>query len=153
MQFHEKKQTKDDCDNDWFYNKITPQDDDPYFSKWHDWGRFEKCCWLWASENAMLYRQFGPAMKFELLLKDYEYLKSNLLDVLQLDIAKSTWEKERHIKSKNRTVHFVCEPYRNWPAEWQDSFWKICGEMMEINGYNLYAPLGTISIPQVWRGQ
>jgi len=122
--------------NSWFYNKITPQNDDPYFSKWHDWGRFEKCCWVWASENSMLYRQFGPAMKFELLLKDYEYFKSNLLDELQLDINKNIWEKERLIKSKNRTVRFTIKPYKNWPVVWQDSFWEICGEMMEKHGYS-----------------
>lgn len=121
--------------NNWFYNNIIPQNDDPYFSAWHSMERFEKCCWVWESENAMLYSTFGPAMKFELLLNDYEYLKSNLLDVLHLDISKEIWEKERLIKSENRTKQFTCEPYSKWPVVWKDAFWKICGDMMQKHGY------------------
>lgn len=37
--------------NNWFYNTIIPPNDDPSFSTWHHWGRFEKCCWFWASEK------------------------------------------------------------------------------------------------------
>lgn len=120
----------------WYYSKITPQIGDPYFNEWHNMSQFEKCCWVWASENAILYKQFGQAMKFELLLNDYEYFKSNVLDALGLNISKELWQKERLIKSENRTKKFLCESYENWPSTWKDFFWKICGDMMLKNGYD-----------------
>ncbi len=121
--------------NHWFYNKIIPRYDDPYFNAWHTMNQFEKCCWIWASENAMLYRQFRQAMKFECLIDDYEYLKSKLLDVLYLNISKEIWKKEILTKSENSTKQFLCEPYGNWPTIWKDSFWEICGDMMQKHGY------------------
>ncbi len=121
--------------NHWFYKKMIPQHDDPYFNAWHSMSQFEKCCWVWASENAMLYKQFGPALKFEILMKDYKYLQSNLLDVLHLNISKETWKKEILTKSENSTKQFLCEPYGNWPTTWKDSFWEICGDMMQKHGY------------------
>jgi hypothetical protein len=117
------------------YNKIKPQENDPYFHKWDKWGCFEKCCWIWAYENSMLYRQFGPAMKFELLLEDYGYVQANLFEKLKINISKSIWEKERFLKSANKTKQFTIKPYEKWPVAWKDSFWEICGEIMETHGY------------------
>ncbi len=119
----------------WYYSQIKPKHSDPYFNKWRNWGRFEKCCWLWASENDILYQQFGAAIQFELLLTDYNYFKSNMLDVLNLVISESLWEKERQVKSDNKTRQFKCPPYEDWRPSWKDSFWEICGKVMDKNGY------------------
>jgi len=121
--------------NNWFSNRIIPSNENLYFNAWSCMGRFEKTCWVWASENAILYKQFGTAMKFELLLENYEYFKSNLLDILHLDISNEIWQKERLIKSENRTKKFICDPYSEWPIAWKDTFWEICGDMMQKHGY------------------
>jgi len=119
----------------WYYNNIKPKYDDPYFKKWGNWGRFEKCCWYWASENKKLYKQLGTAIQFELLLTDYDYFKSKMLDVLKIEISKTLWENERKFKSANKTSLFKCPSYEDWPSPWKDSFWKICGNVMANNGY------------------
>ena len=119
----------------WYYNKVTPRPGDPYFSTWGTMNTFEKCCWVWASENALLYKHFGAAMKFEILLKDYQYIKSNLFDVIHLNISKAEWDKERVIKSENRTKKHTYDQYENWSTECKDTFWKICGDMMQKHDY------------------
>lgn len=120
----------------WLYKKISPKHDDKFLNAWPTMNQFEKCCWVWASENTILYEQFGPALKFEILLKDYIYFKSKLLDPLDLNIGIDEWQKERLIKSENKTKKFTCEPYSQWSVVWKDTFWKICGDMMQKNGYH-----------------
>ena len=127
--------SRDIFSDNWLYNSITPAQDDPYYSKWSEWGPFEKSCWLWASENALLYNQFGEAFKFEKIISDYSYFKANVIGPIQVAISESTWANEIRVKSENRTLQYKIDPYETWSKEWKRIFWEICGKMMETHGY------------------
>jgi len=121
--------------NNWHYNSITPRKNDPFYNSWEKRTQFEKCCWLWASENQFLYNLFGNGIKLEKIVSDYNYFKSKIIEPTKISISRSIWEKERKIKSINTTVHHKIETYDRWPNEWKKVFWNICGEIMELNGY------------------
>jgi hypothetical protein len=123
--------------DNWYYKSIIPGIDSPYKADWEQWGQFEKCCWHWASDNKILFDRFGRGINFETLLEDYDYLKEKILDPLQLDVTEGVWQVERLVKSDNRTRQFTVPAYRDWSPAWIKSFGEICGEMMEIHGYQV----------------
>jgi len=113
---------------------ITPPVGDPFRSRWNSWGKFEKCCWLWAAENEILHQQFGDGLKFELLIKDYKYLDDNLLSPLKIDIPRQVWDYER-INKSDATTQFALDSYENWQTSQQQTFWEVCGTMMDRHEY------------------
>ena len=121
--------------DEWFHQTIHPSENDPYLEDWQQWGAFEKCCWLWASENVLLKHALGKAFRLEQLLNDYDYFKDHILSPTGLDISQPVWESQREVKSMNHTRAYTAPHYSEWSKEWQTTFWDICGEVMQENGY------------------
>ncbi|MHA1249439.1 MAG: sulfotransferase [Candidatus Helarchaeota archaeon] len=118
-----------------YTNDIYPIGNDPYKDLWKKMSRFEKVCWYWQNEHLYLTQKLGPGVQFEKILSDYEYFKHNILDPLDLKISKNLWEKYRS-KKINITTKYKFPPWNQWDNVKTNIFWKICGRVMELNGYN-----------------
>ena len=114
---------------------IKPPTTDPYASKWQGMSRFEKICWQWQFDNRFIREATGHNIKFEQLRSDYNYFKATLLDYLELDISKATWES--YVSQKqNITPTYRLPHWKDWTAEQQNTFEQICGDEMRACGYS-----------------
>jgi len=64
----------------------------------------------------------------------YKYFKEHLLDPLELNISKETWQKEVN-SPKNITNTYTTPHWTEWEKEKMDVFNEICGDTMRVNGY------------------
>ena len=114
---------------------ITPPADDLYYEKWHTMTRFEKVCWKWQHENKTLRATINHSIQFERLVKDYDYFKKEILNLLNIHITKEKWQyhinQPKHASPRHRIPH-----WSEWDKQLIHQFEEICGEEMEANGYS-----------------
>lgn len=113
---------------------IHPPKADEYSEKWDDLSRFEKLCWLWTADNKFIRENTNHTIKFELLRKDFDYFKTNVLDFLELEMGADIWHAEIN-KVYNSTPRYTFPDFEDWSAEHKKQFEKICGEEMAQYGY------------------
>ena len=113
---------------------IFPTSDDPWKQKWPEMSRFQKLCWYWWVENDYLSRNIDHHVKFENLISDYDYFKTQLLDKIHLNIPKHKWEEEVN-KPKNITKKQSVPHWKEWDSNMTDQFNEICGDLMKKFGY------------------
>jgi len=65
---------------------VHPPPGDPYHEQWNSMSRFQRLCWLWQADNAFIRTSLDHTVRFELLLSDYDYFKSELLDYVGLEV-------------------------------------------------------------------
>lgn len=115
---------------------IHPPEPSPYAQRWSSMTRFEKVCWLWAEENRYLRENIPTTVRFECLVRDYEYFRARLLEPISAHIGVETWSRycrEAHNPSPAQTFPH----WRSWNREQRCVFSEICGTEMEVNGYEL----------------
>lgn len=117
-------------------SKIYPLPDDPWYDKWQIMNRFEKICWYWQMENKFLREHIPKRIHFEKILEDYDYFKENLLSPLGLDIPIEIWEKHTQ-KKINPSSKYILPHWKEWDKELLEKFYRICGEEMIKNGYQI----------------
>ncbi|MFX1500555.1 MAG: sulfotransferase [Promethearchaeota archaeon] len=105
-------------------------------AKWAHIGRFEKLCWYWKIENEYLNENIEKTIMFEKLLSDYEYFKTEILDLLDLKISKKIWLESIN-KPQNITKKHTFDHWTKWNEDYKIKFEQICGELMRKNGYQL----------------
>jgi hypothetical protein len=113
---------------------IFPPKEDPYSERWSGMSRFEKLCWLWATDNKFIRETVGHTIKFEELRKDFDYFDKNVLQYLNLDVSADDWKAEMEVVY-NSTPRYTFPKYLNWNSENKKHFERICGEEMAIYGY------------------
>jgi hypothetical protein len=133
---------------------IVPPDRDPYAGEWDRMNRFQKLCWYWMHTNEFLNSEIRGFVRFEDLIRDYEYFKHSILEPTGLDISYELWKSQRNKPrntSKRRNLrkrikqklYFrkpteIIRPIPHW-SRWDDlktgQFDEICGETMKKFGY------------------
>lgn len=113
---------------------IYPPKSDVYSGIWEELSRFEKLCWLWAADNKFIRENTTHSIKFELLRKDFDYFKTNVLDFLELEMEADIWHSEIS-KVYNSTPRYTFPEFKDWSTEHKKQFEKICGEEMAQYGY------------------
>lgn len=135
---------------------IIPMDDNSYAMDWNRYSRFQKLCWYWNITNRYLMEKLGTVVRFERLIKDYDYFTREITKKVGITISRNTWKYSINnpentsdfsligslvtkIKSKiirKDIPHFT--PLPHWP-DWNDrlkaDFYEICGETMKQIGY------------------
>jgi hypothetical protein len=115
---------------------IHPPERSRYAQRWSDMTRFEKVCWLWSEENRYLRETIPTTVRFECLIRDYDYFRARLLEPISSSIGVDTWSRycrETHNPSPAQTFPH----WRSWNREQRHVFSEICGTEMEVNGYEL----------------
>lgn len=115
---------------------IHPKEDDPWSSTWPRMSRFERCCWYWMVENRYLRTCTDRTVRFEGLLSDYDYLRRNLLDPINLHVAQGQWRSAVK-RPENKTERYRIPHWSHWDADTKDVFERICGKEMRRNGYEI----------------
>jgi hypothetical protein len=113
---------------------IFPAKDDAYAEDWPNMSRFEKLCWLWASDNQLIRKTVGHTIKFETLRNDFDYFDENVLAFLNLDVNPAVWKSEMDVVY-NSTPTYTFPKYSNWSTENKKHFERICGAEMAVYGY------------------
>jgi len=113
---------------------VYPNDSEPFAATWKDLDRFQKVCWLWASDNRFIRTHVHHCVKFELLTRDFDYFEHNILDYLGLKMAADDWSKEV-ARVNNPTPRHTFPKYSDWSPQQKASFEKICGEELAAYGY------------------
>lgn len=116
--------------------RIKPPKSNPWYDKWDTMNRFERLCWYWDVENRYMIENIDRIIYFEKLLSDYDYFNKNLLEPLNLEITKETWENEISAP-KNITKKHAIPRWNEWCPEKLKSFYEICGETMQVLGYKV----------------
>ena len=122
-------------DNYWYSQPIKPVPCEPYYEHWDKMSKFEKCCWFWMNENRMLKNEIENMIFFEKLISDYDYFRSSLLEPIGIEIPESLWAR-KHNKPLNQTKKHEFPKWNHWDKEHTETYWKICGNLMEELGYS-----------------
>jgi len=102
--------------NDPMAQYIHPSTGDPYNNLWGEMTRFEKLCWMWSADNRMMREHLKHTIKFELLLNDYDYFKTKIIDFLEISIDVDTWNKCVTVV-KIHTPKYRMPAYDNWSKQ------------------------------------
>jgi len=115
---------------------IYPKEGDPYKEKWLEMSRFEKLCWYWQEENRYLRENIQNLVKFEEILKDYEYFRNNILEKIGICLSEEIWKREVN-NPKNVTKEYSIPPWSEWDKKKKDIFKEICASEMRKNKYEI----------------
>ena len=115
---------------------IIPKKGDQWYNEWTNMNRFERLCWYWDIENRYLGESIDNIIKFEKLISNYEYFRTNLLIPLNLEISEEIWQKE--VKTpKNITPKHNLPHWTKWDQHKKEKFFEICGDTMNNLGYSV----------------
>jgi hypothetical protein len=115
---------------------IHPPEDSRYGQTWPRMTPFEKVCWLWTEENRYLRQHISTTVRFERLLRDYDYFRMHLLEPISARVTADTWQRycrERHNPSPTLSFPHWCD----WSRDQKRIFDEICGSEMHAQGYEL----------------
>ena len=133
---------------------VVPKDDDPYAERWADLSRFQRLCWYWSHTNEQLAAKIDGCVRFEMILRDYGYLKERVLDPIGVRIPAAVWRREvGRPRNTSRSYRFRAAAYgllrgrsrltrvdpiphwSRWDERRTSEFWDICGPTMRRLGY------------------
>jgi len=113
---------------------IFPAKGDAYSEDWSNMSRFEKLCWLWASDNQFIRETVGHTVKFENLRVDFDYFDEYVLCYLDLKVDADAWKSEMEVVY-NSTPRYTFPKYADWSTENKKHFDRICGKEMAYYNY------------------
>jgi hypothetical protein len=122
--------------NDPMAKLIRPAPQDPYAEEWGSMSRFEKLCWLWQEDNRFMRETIGHTVKFELLVSDYEYFRTRLLEHVGLSVTHDDWAAHTP-QIINKTPTYRMPAFEEWDPAERHAFDRICGDEMAANGYSV----------------
>lgn len=119
------------------HDPVRPLPGDPFAERWASMTPYQKACWWWMDAYRTLLQDLpgAPVIHFEKTLRDYDYLKSHVLDPLGLDVSREQWAAHKARKSENAAEVYRVPHWREWSDEQKAFFDEVCGEMMERLGY------------------
>ncbi len=119
------------------HDPVRPLPGDPFKERWDSLSPFERACWWWMDSYRMLLDHLPqqPILQFEKTLRDYDYLKANVLDPIGLKISQETWAAHKARPSKNSATEYRVPHWREWTDAEKKFFDDTCGETMERLGY------------------
>lgn len=104
---------------------------------WSKFNRFERITYLWAAENKYMREHSDLTIRFEDMVSDYTYFKTNILDVLGLDLDYQTWVESTQKKvNKTKQVKSDTE-YTGWSDTQKEFFRLHCSDEMIRSGYTM----------------
>jgi hypothetical protein len=115
---------------------VHPPPGDPYYEQWSSMSRFQRLCWLWQADNSFIRASLDHTIQFELLVSDYDYFKSELLDYVGLELDSDTWQGFVGRRT-NRTPLYRMPPWPEWAPGEREDFERICGAEFVASGYSL----------------
>jgi hypothetical protein len=117
---------------------LQPPDGDPICVEWPKLNRFAKICWNWADTYERLLRDIPLKYhaRFEVLLKDYSYFRTKILDPTGVDVSENAWRQAVATFSKNATKSHLVSGWREWTNQDRDTFDRLCGSTMKRIGYD-----------------
>lgn len=114
---------------------LRPNEGEQFADMWDAWGRFEKCCWLWADANHYLRKHIDYRVKAEDLWADYDVF-AGMCDYIGIEIDEQAWA-EAVDRPVNATKQHAVVHWNDWPEPMAKTFAAICGDEMEACGYEL----------------
>jgi len=119
------------------HDPVRPLPGDPFQPRWTSLSNFEKICWWWMDAYRMLLDQLPgqPIIHFEQTLRDYDYLKTRVLDPIGLNISQETWTAHKARRSRNSAEEYRVPHWRDWSDAEKTFFDDTCGQTMERLGY------------------
>jgi hypothetical protein len=119
------------------HDPVRPLPGDPFEGRWPTASPFERACWWWMDSYRTLLDHLPgkPIIHFEKTLRDYDYLKVNVLDPISLKITSEQWTAHKARKSGNAAEVYRVPHWREWTEEQKAFFDETCGAMMERLGY------------------
>jgi len=117
-------------------NIFAPQPGEPYWDDWHKMTRFEKLCWLWQSGVRLVDPQADSRIEFRKMLTDYDYFTEAVSEPIGIPVSRDHWEDYRRpTRKKNHTKRHTLPPVEEWDREMNKTFWRICGDAMDLVGF------------------
>lgn len=119
------------------HDPVRPLAGDAFQSRWASMSNFEKVCWWWMDAYRTLLADLpdSPLVRFGKTLRDYNYLKANVLDPIGLKITQEMWTAHTAKRSKNSAEEYRVPHWRDWSDAEKAFFDETCGAMMERLGY------------------
>lgn len=119
------------------HDPVRPLPGDAFAGRWTSMTPFQKICWWWMDAYRTLLNDLpgAPVIHFEKTLRDYDYLKGNVLDPIGLSISREQWTAHKARKSENSAETYRVPHWREWSEADKAFFDEVCGEMMERLGY------------------
>ncbi len=113
------------------------KDDHPYFEKWDELSEFERACWWWMDSYRMLQQQLpdAPIVHFDRLVKEYDYLRENVLEPANIELSPTEYQASLDRKSANAAREYSIPHWDEWDDQLRTQFDAICGETMERMGF------------------
>lgn len=117
---------------------------------WIDSDKFTRLCREWADTTAILVAEGTRLVRFEELIGSYEYFRGQVLAPLGWELSEEKWrshtsERVNHTRSSLRRYvwaalkgreHIQALPaYGQWSAQQKETLREVCGEQMELVGY------------------
>ena len=118
--------------------------------EWIKMSKLEQVCTNWVETTEILLKHDLKVLKFEELTTNFDYLNTNLLAILNINISKKEYEKfkSRKInKTRGKLYRFIYSKikgktyvdknytYENFTIKEKNIFDKICGKTMRKLGY------------------
>ncbi|MCC6909827.1 MAG: hypothetical protein IT430_17970 [Phycisphaerales bacterium] len=119
------------------HDPVRPLPGDAFHGRWASMSHFEKVCWWWMDAYRTLLRDLPeqPIIQFNRTLKEYDYLKTNVLDPIGLHISEETWTAHKARKSNNSAEEYRVPHWRDWTDAEKAFFDEVCGPTMERLGF------------------
>jgi hypothetical protein len=128
--------------------------------RWIDGDKFTHICLQWAETTRLLVDQGAHLIRLEQIVSDYDYCRRELFDRCGLEVSEDLWRDHvssrvnampsrpyRFVRAKVKGKGYVAErlpPFEEWEPERQQTLLDICGESMELVGYDPSGPRGEI---------
>jgi hypothetical protein len=119
--------------------------------KWLDNDRFYRVCVNWKMATSRLLEQNVPIIRFEQLVSDFEYLKTKVLDPLELDLSENDWKQAKSVrdnKTPSKAYRFLYAKakgkqfqqdelgkFETWPIDYKTIYENHCAATATKLGY------------------
>ena len=133
---------------------IIPLNDEAIAEQWSYFSRFQKLCWYWAHTNEFLLQKIERIVKFEDILKDYDYFCEHIFKPTGVKVSVELYNKmiKKPTNSQReqlfrtflkgflyprRKINVGSLPHwKKWDSKMTKQFWDICGETMNKFNYS-----------------
>ena len=117
---------------------------------WMEADKFEQICWNWADATRRLRTEANDTLRFEDLLKDFDYFAECLARPIGFEPDRKVWlemkaKKVNHSRPeiiryaiahiKGKPFEKGIPPYERWSSRMKQSYERLCGDVASELGY------------------
>ena len=103
--------------------------------EWSRMDRFERLCWLWSADNAILREQSDGRAVFEDITRDPESFRAQILEPLSLELNDAVWRE--HVQVRQNATQRRETQHECWTPRQEEIFRRMVGP--ELENYSCYA--------------